>query len=643
MGSDPSDVLPPEYGWIRRFQRWPAVLLLGGAGLVLASRHPLWPIEAALCVLVMATASAWHPRCGIVLFAALLPIVDQTIHTGPWLADELDLMVLGVLAGGLVRLGQRETAPRHDLVAACWPFVALSTGVVLAGLPGLLWTAAGLVGGGLDTLAAVWRASKSFVWAMLLVPLWWALCGRRTETMMRHWALGCAAGLVLVSGAVLWELALHSGRPLATPGYRTSGWFWEMRLGGGAIDVYLAVTVPLALGALLAARTRMAWWAMAIVLAVAFQVLVSTQSRALMVGVGAALLVATWSWRRHRPMRVASAARPIDWCLLAAFVGIQVVWGFVADPGLSRRLGTAVGDLGHRVLHWQRALATLPAHHGVWTGVGAGQLPERYGRAAGAGEFAGRLDWVVGVGSRHHMRLSGPISDPHIGHLFAAGQRLQGLRPGHHTARLKLIVTQPATLLISVCERHLIYDRRCQWSRPRVAAAEGGEPIELEVDLRGDRMEPDAPFASRRPAWFAVSVLTPGVSVHIHQIHLIDAFGQQRLANSGFEQGPLHWMSSAQGRFEPWHVDNLYLEFLVERGLAGLGCLLGLILLALRAVCLSPRRSPWAMAYLASTVALGLLGLLISVAEMPRLALLAWVTLVMTTLMKPKTSHKVGM
>lgn len=628
---------------MRRFRLWTVVLLLGGVGLALASRHPLWPIEAALFVLVMATASAWRPRFGIVLFAALLPIVDQTIHTGPWLADELDLMVLGALAGGLVRLEQRETAPHHGPVVACWPFLALSAGVLLAGLPGLWWTAAGVVDGGLDTLATVWRASKAFVWAMLLVPLWWALCGRHTETMLRQWALGCTVGLVLASGAVLWELALQSGHPLAMPGYRTAGWFWEMRLGGGAIDVYLAVTAPLVLGALVAARTRMAWWAMALVLVAAFQVLVSTQSRALMVAVGAAVMVAAWSWRWHRTMREAPAARPGDWRFLTVLIGIQVAWGLVAGSGLSNRLGAAVGDFGHRVLHWQRALATLPVHHGVWTGVGAGQLPERYGRVPGPGEFAGRLDWVPGGGSRHDMRLSGPLSDPHIGHLFAAGQRLQGLRAGHHTARLRLTITQPVTLLISVCERHLIYDRRCQWRRQPVAAADGGEPIELEVGLRGDRMVPDALLAPWRPAWFAVSVLTPGASVHIHRIELVDALGHQRLANSGFEQGPVHWMSSAQGRFEPWHVDNFYLEFLVERGLAGLVCLMGLLFLALRAACLAQGHTPWAMAYLASTVALGLLGLLISVAEMPRLALLVWITLGMATLMKPKTSHKIRM
>src|SRR5690606_13081186 len=157
------------------------------------------------------------------------------------------------------------------------------------------------------------------------------------------------------------------------------------------------------------------------------------------------------------------AVGPGAWRCLALLIGCQVLWGLTAGSGLPVRMGSAVGDLGHRLSHWQRVLQTLPAEPGLWTGVGAGQLPQRYGRVAGAGEFAGSIEWVAAGDSQQHMLLSGPVSDPRIGHLFAAGQRLHRLQPGPHKVTLRLAATQTSRLLVSVCERHLIYDRRCQW------------------------------------------------------------------------------------------------------------------------------------------------------------------------------------
>ena len=46
-----------------------------------------------------------------------------------------------------------------------------------------------------------------------------------------------------------------------------------------------------------------------------------------------------------------------------------------------------------------------------------------------------------------------------------------------------------------------------------------------------------------------------------------------------FSRGLSHWFPAAQVHFLPWHIDNLYLELLIERGLLGL-LLAGLALAA---------------------------------------------------------------
>ena len=59
-------------------------------------------------------------------------------------------------------------------------------------------------------------------------------------------ARGMVAGLALVCLVVLWERAVYAGLFDFSLPYRTSAWFWEMHVGGGAIDAYLAMALPFA-------------------------------------------------------------------------------------------------------------------------------------------------------------------------------------------------------------------------------------------------------------------------------------------------------------------------------------------------------------------------------------------------------------
>jgi hypothetical protein len=78
---------------------------------------------------------------------------------------------------------------------------------------------------------------------------------------MRH-----GAGLAVLTAAVLWERAIYPGLfDLYTP-YRATGLFWEMHVGGAAIDAYFVLAMPFITWALWSARS--AWrWSLAALLA----------------------------------------------------------------------------------------------------------------------------------------------------------------------------------------------------------------------------------------------------------------------------------------------------------------------------------------------------------------------------------------
>ena len=123
------------------------------------------------------------------------------------------------------------------------------------------------------------------------------------------------------------------------------------------------------------------------------------------------------------------------------------------------------------------------------------------------------------------------------------------------------------------------------------------------------------------------AVVHAGTSAEIDSVALAAPDGSPLLRNGDFSTGLAHWLPAAQVFFVPWHIDNLYLELLIERGVAGLSLFL---LLAGRAAWRLAQRGgagddvlPWLAASLAGVLALGLVS---SVFDVPRVALLlVWI------------------
>ena len=125
----------------------------------------------------------------------------------------------------------------------------------------------------------------------------------------------------------------------------------------------------------------------------------------------------------------------------------------------------------------------------------------------------------------------------------------------------------------------------------------------------------------------SLSVVNPSITVDISNIQLagpkIGSEKRELITNGDFSQGLAHWFPVAQSYFIPWHIDNLYIELLIERGLLGLILFGSLVLYAFTRLLTASEQGAQMAPYLAASMGGALLvGLTGSVMDVPRVAFL---------------------
>ena len=161
----------------------------------------------------------------------------------------------------------------------------------------------------------------------------------------------------------------------------------------------------------------------------------------------------------------------------------------------------------------------------------------------------------------------------------------------------------------------------------------------MVLPLRGDVLTGGTRLAPRFSV-FLLSVVNPDVVADFSNIRLIGSKispksspknGPEKpeaLTNGDFAQGLSHWFPVAQTYFVPWHIDNLYLEILIERGLVGLMLFVTLIGLAFRRLMAASAQGVQMAAYLAASLGGALLvGLTGSLMDVPRVAFLLFLVM----------------
>jgi hypothetical protein len=353
-------------------------LLAGCAALLL--RYPVdrWALAAAL---LLYTALLWRwPQAWLLVIPALVPVLDLVPRSG-WIYWEcVDFFLAVTLAASLWHgraMGHRaRLAPAALLLML---LLALAAGIAM--LRGLLPPAP------LDANAFVGyfspynslRVAKGLLWALLLLTLLRRSLPDR-EAFARLLLPGFAAGFVGVVLAVLWERQIFSGLLNFTNEFRVTATFSTMHTGGGHIEGYLALVLPLVLAAVFVWRGLRAYLFGLLLLPLGAYALLVTFSRAgvLALGVSLALLCIGLLIAFLRGRSGGVTLRLVGLGSLVTLV-IAVGLSIAKAPYLHERFSQVERDFGIRAEHWAAGLRMMDPD---WTtqlfGMGLGRFPQAY-------------------------------------------------------------------------------------------------------------------------------------------------------------------------------------------------------------------------------------------------------------------------
>ncbi|WP_300450750.1 O-antigen ligase [Accumulibacter sp.] len=607
--------------------------LLVSLGVFIALAHPLSPVVLSLVFVAWCGVVFYQPATWPFVLPALLPVAGFSAWTG-WLAvEEFDLLVLGAAAGSQARLASEPSCGAQSLdprrfclvgVALLFWLLALARGLLDAGSFGLGWYQS--YEEPLNSL----RVAKSLLFVALLLPSLRRLLQKSPALLARRLAAGVASGLALVSAAVVWERSGYPGLlDFSTP-YRATALFWEMHVGGAALDSFLVLALPFAVYALRHAPTAGHWVLAALLAVIACYAALTSFSRAVYLGAAVALSVLAWALtpRRLAPGAYSSVAEaPPRWRVWAGRgLVLVLICESLAVFGLGdfmgRRLAASDHDLGGRLAHWSEGLSLLRGPSEFLLGKGLGRFPANYSRDVPGREIPARLR-IVEQGDERHLALLGSGTPPRW-----AFELLQRVRLGAGDLSLEMDVrnAQPLRLNVAICHRHLLYDAACARAGLPAPGGDGGwqhlsHVLSVPESMAGSGPASGLGFLVLRPE-------SAGNLVEIDNLSLRDAAGRELLRNGNFSAGLSHWFFGVRHHYLPWHIDSLFLETLLEQGATGLLLLLALLAMVFANLLCGAGRNHVLAPYLLAALSAGLaVGVFSSLLDMPRSAFLFFLLL----------------
>jgi hypothetical protein len=621
--------------WANR-PSWPAPTTVGTALGVLAClplvagtlSFPLaWPILAS--GLALYGALLWFlPLAWLAVIPALLPALDLSPITGRLPLDAFDLCVLTTLAVGYVRTWGARPLP--------WPNRLFPFALVLLWVSWTVSMSSGLwplVGGewpppdGSHSAVEAWMVGKGMLWALLLVPLIRRVprehLGHAKELVVQ----GVLAGLAMVALAVLWERHVFVGLWNFENVFRVTGTFSNMHTGGAYIEAFLAFAFPFLAVVVIAARTWRTRALGVLLAALVSYAMMVTFSRGGWAGLAAGLLVVLVGVLRRRvgaPAWVAAAV------LVAAVVGaaVPVLTGGFAQERLARSLN----DLKFRADHWARAVSLMtPGPGSKLVGEGFGQYPLNYLLLADVQRPPGTYA-ILRDGADPYLRLGG-------GESVFLDQRV-AVEPGQ-AYRLSARVRQPAgeaALSVPICEKALLYSFQCRWGR--LAPDKAGSDWQfLSLDL-------DAGKLGARRNWphptvkLGLHMTGPAAALDVDDLSLKTRDGRELLANGDFSDGARRWLFVTDQDLA-WHIHEQWVEVFFAQGLLGVLALVLTLVAAGMALWSAVRAAePFAVGLSAALVGILAVGLLGSVLDTARLAMLVYLTALLPAGTSPGTERR---
>lgn len=324
---------------------------------------------------------------------------------------------------------------------------------------------------------------------------------------------------------------------------------------------------------------------------------------------------------------------------LPSMLPLPTVLAFTAIGGLGvatmtssymgERMAMSNQDLSGRMAHFRASANMVHSPLEQILGLGLGRFPEAFFWNLPDEGLPGTAHLHRDASGRQ-LELGGARHTIGYGEELRVSQRVATDATVPFRFRLRVKSSAEATLLISLCRKHLIYSADCVGRSFTVKGADGWQTIEGVSDP--GTLTPGFP---PRPAVASLSLSSPG-RVLVDDLELIAADGRSLLANGDFEQGVDRWFITSDRDHLPWHAKNLLVHLYVEQGWLGIAALLtALVFIGLRLLRSTTRAMPFARALMGGLSGLMVVGMVDSLLDMPRLSVFVCLALWLGLTLRP--------
>ena len=597
-------------------------IIVGAAALCMAMAaavtSPLGAAWVLLPLLVYAMLLWWRPDFWLVWILGWLPLLDLTPWTGRLYWTEYDTLLLATIGVGYVRLGPHMQHTLRKPAKLLLGLFALSSAISL-GIG--LWPLGALDLNSFSSYTSSYnalRVAKSLLFALAFIPLL-AYEWDEPKRAARHLAFGMTLGLAAEVLYVLWERVTFPGLLNFESGYRITGTFPTMHIGGAYIEGYLVTALPFV--ALWAWQQRH---------------LVITLLAGGLYGLGAYSVMVTYSrggqaafaWETLIILfglvhfaQFDRARRFLVMATVILFVGVAaaIAWPVFSGKFSQSRVATIEPDLATRTNHWADALHIFQTHNSPVFGVGLGTFPSAYFWNSNESSRPSTYEFVTQNGNTF-LRLG-------------SGESLYFEQPVSIVPEQKYTISMDlrsnvsnAELTVPVCEKAILYSYTCAWTALQVKPPPN-QWAHYETEIQTRNFGPPGSLFPR-PVKLSFFNGHAGTLVDVDNVTLRDAAGKNLVRNGDFSEGMHHWFFSTDSHLA-WHTKNLYLHVLFDQGWFGLVCFMMLILYTLLRLLLRAwGNEPATLALFASLTAFLIVGLVDTMIDETRLGFLLFVLLI---------------
>ncbi|MGC2047648.1 MAG: VanZ family protein [Gallionella sp.] len=573
----------------------------------------------------------WRPGSWLVWVLALLPLLDLTPWTGRLYWTEYDTVLLATIGIGYLRLNARMQPALGKPAGLLLTLFTLSAAISLGNG---LWPLGALDLNAFATYTNSYnalRVAKGLFFALAFIPL---LAREWDDPVraVRRLAFGITLGLAAEVLYVLWERATFVGIFNFETGYRITGSFPGMHIGGAYIEGYLVTALPFV--ALWAWQQRHMW---VTVLATglfglgAYCVMV-TFSRGGQAAFALATLIILFGFvrlvlhdRTHRFFGFCAV-------IIIAGVTVAVAWPVFSGKFSLSRLATIEQDSVIRTDHWADTLNIFRMRNAPVFGVGLGTFPSAY--YWGSSELSRPSTYAfvtqngntfLQLGSGETLYFEQPVA--------VAPERRYTLSMDLRSS------SSNAALTLPVCEKALLYSFTCAWTTLQIKGLPD-QWAHYESDFETKNFGPPNSLLAR-PVKLSIFNGHAGTLVDVDNVALLDSTGINLVRNGDFSEGMHHWFFSTDSHLT-WHIKNLYLHVLFEQGWFGLICFMMLVAYTIvRLLQRAWNNAPPSLALFASLTAFLVVGMVDSLIDETRLGFLFYLLLI-AGLMVDESSKRVS-